>query len=75
MEQPEQVTATVGEIVATPMPYHSFRVGPYSVTTYVREGETSEAALRRAEAACLKVARAAYAEAWSFWSKTWKVER
>ena len=75
MAERESVTATVGEIVATPIPYHSFRVGPYSATVFVREGEPLEAALRRAEAAALKVARAAYAEAWEFWSRTWRVER
>lgn len=43
----ETVTVTWGEEIFTPRQYHSFRVGPFSGTTVVREGETRVDAGRR----------------------------
>jgi len=43
----EEVSATWGEEVFSPVQYNSFRVGPFSSTTHVRAGETRVDALAR----------------------------
>jgi hypothetical protein len=73
--QGDSVTATIGEVVVTPVPYHSFRVGPYSATVTVKEGESLATAFERAQGAAKKIAVETYREALAFWSKEWRVER
>ena len=53
----DTVTATFGAQTMCPVPYHSMTLGPFSMTTEVRPGETPEAALERAYAACEAQAR------------------
>ena len=44
----QSVTVTLGKELFCPVQYYSFEVGPYSITTQVREGETVEEACTRA---------------------------
>jgi len=44
----QSVTVTLGKELFCPVQYYSFEVGPYSLTTQIREGETVEEACARA---------------------------
>ncbi|HVE78368.1 MAG TPA: hypothetical protein VNA89_05885 [Gemmatimonadaceae bacterium] len=49
MDEPvEIVTVTWGEEVFSPAPYQSFRLGPFTMKTRVKDGEAPEEALARA---------------------------
>ena len=43
----DTITVTFGEEQFSPHKYHTFRVGPFSMTTEVKFGETAETALIR----------------------------
>lgn len=49
------VTAVDGERLYAPKQYTAFRVGPFTVQTRVRAGETTMDALRRASASAVKM--------------------
>lgn len=46
-DEGEEVTVTIGESAYSPRQYNSFRVGPFTSTTRVRQGETRNDAARR----------------------------
>lgn len=54
-DEGDTVTAVSAESLYTPKQYTSFRVGPFTVQTRVRAGETSVDALRRAQKAVDKI--------------------
>jgi len=68
-----RVTATWGEVTTCPIPYHSFRVGPFTVEVEVRQGEAEEQALERAQRAADAHGRRAYLAARDFWWREWRV--
>jgi len=51
-DEGELVTATAAECLFSPKQYNAFRIGPFTVQTRVRPGETHLDALRRAQKAC-----------------------
>lgn len=60
METGDTITVTLGEQVFAPIQYNSFRVGPFSCTTTIKEGESPEAAYTRAHNFLIRCARIAY---------------
>lgn len=54
----ETVSATWGEEQFSPKQFHSFRVGPFSATTRLRQGETRQQALERLNAELREFAEA-----------------
>ena len=44
----DEVTVTAGRETYTPIRFHTFEVGPFAVTTRVRQGETGQQAFERA---------------------------
>lgn len=56
----ETVTVTWGEEVISPVQYQSFRVGPFTMTTKIKEGESTVDAMHRAYAALEQFARNTY---------------
>lgn len=48
VEDADRVSVNWGEEVFCPVPYQSFRLGPFFMSTKVRPGETPEQALTRA---------------------------
>jgi hypothetical protein len=56
------VTATWGDEAFTPVPFNSFRVGPFSLTTAVRPDETPEQAMDRAYTFLDNFARKVYVQ-------------
>jgi hypothetical protein len=61
-DEGDSVSATAAECLYTPKPYNSFRVGPFTVTTRVRAGETHADAGRRAKRAADKLFEESFAE-------------
>lgn len=66
------VTVTVGEVAVSPVQYHTFRVGPFSLTLECRAGESEAEALERGQKILEKHAREAYVRARAFWANEWK---
>jgi hypothetical protein len=58
----DDVTVTWGEEVYSPVQYNSFRLGPYSMTTAVRPGETRAQAFERAYDDLERLAAASFAK-------------
>lgn len=69
------VTVTWGEAVCSPLQYHSYRVGPFSVTVSVEDGETVEQALERAQRAVNAHAARMVKAAREFWEREWNVTK
>ena len=71
------ITVTHGEVVCTPIPYHTFRVGPFSITIELDEDslvpDSIKRTIERARAVLHEQARKEYAEAKKFWFDEWKV--
>jgi hypothetical protein len=57
-----QVSVTWGEQTISPVSYNTFKIGPFSMTTEVREEETDEQAMERVYAALESFARSTYAK-------------
>jgi hypothetical protein len=66
------VTATFGEVVCTPVPYHAFRVGPFSMTVECEAGGEQKA-LERAMTVLRAQAREEYKADKEFWHREWRV--
>lgn len=56
----EYVEVTWGEESYSPIPFQTFRVGPFSMRTKVKAGETPEQAMERAMVALGKFAASNY---------------
>lgn len=56
----DEVAFTVGREGFTPVKFHTFEVGPFTVTTKVREGETGAEAVARARVAAQAIFDAEY---------------
>jgi hypothetical protein len=56
------VTVTWGEQLIAPIQFNNFKIGPFSMTTEIRPGESEEQAMARAYAACAAFARSTYKE-------------
>lgn len=70
------ITVTHGEVVCTPVPYHSFRVGPFSLTVEVDkdrgiDAKDIEQLVERTRTVLREQARKEYAEAKAFWLREW----
>lgn len=74
MAERATVTVTWGESVSTPLQYHSYRVGPFSATVSVEDGETIEHALERAQRALNAHAARMAKAAREFWAREWKLD-
>jgi organic hydroperoxide reductase OsmC/OhrA len=57
----DTVTVTWGLMKVSPERYNNFDIGPFEMTTVVKDGETPEQAMARAYAACEAFARKSYA--------------
>ena len=68
------MTATFGEVVSTQVPFHSFRIGPYSLTVECEESE-ARAVLDHAMDVLRRQAMADYKVAREFWHNELRVER
>lgn len=60
MSTVQQITVTWGEETFSPIPFNSFRTGPFSLTTTVRDDESTEQAFDRAWAFLDAYARKQY---------------
>lgn len=70
MDEPEEITVTLGEQVFAPVSYNSFRVGPFSYTTKIGPNETENMAFDRAHNYLMECSRRAYtAERKLFWDR------
>ena len=60
MSDGDSVRAVWGKQLIAPRQYNNFEVGPFEMTTTVRDDETPEEAMARAYAVCDAQARASY---------------
>lgn len=56
----DSITVTWGVQTFSPVSYNSFSVGPFSITTVIKDDETSKQAYERAWAYLTKLAEASY---------------
>lgn len=73
MAERSTVTVTWGEAVVSPKQYHSYRVGPFSATVTVGDGETVEQAMERAQRALNQHATRMVRAQRDFWAKEWQL--
>lgn len=74
MAERATVTATWGEATVSPKQYHTYRVGPFSATDSVRDGETVDQALERVQKALNAHAARMVKAAREFWAREWNVK-